>query len=100
MWCRLAVVRTDASEERIASIIRMKRISELGTNLEQKLRLLIIVNVPSSPIVATRMVETIRSSETSVLTRVKLCNIPEDDILHSHRRDNLKSYIALTDWAQ
>jgi hypothetical protein len=23
---------------------------------------------------------------------------PEDDILHSHRRDNLKSYIALTGW--
>jgi N-acetylmuramoyl-L-alanine amidase len=25
--------------------------------------------------------------------------IPEDDILHSHRRENLKSYIALTGWA-
>jgi hypothetical protein len=24
--------------------------------------------------------------------------IPEDDILHSHRRENLKSYIALTRW--
>jgi hypothetical protein len=24
--------------------------------------------------------------------------IPEDDILHSHRSENLKSYIALTDW--
>jgi hypothetical protein len=24
--------------------------------------------------------------------------IPEDDILHSDRRENLKSYIALTDW--
>jgi hypothetical protein len=23
-------------------------------------------------------------------------NIPEDDILHSHRRGNLKSYIAFT----
>jgi hypothetical protein len=26
--------------------------------------------------------------------------IPEDDILHSHRRENLKSYIALTGWTQ
>jgi hypothetical protein len=26
-------------------------------------------------------------------------SIPEDGILHSHRRENLKSYIALTDWA-
>jgi hypothetical protein len=25
--------------------------------------------------------------------------IPEDAILHSHRRENLKSYIALTGWA-
>jgi hypothetical protein len=25
-------------------------------------------------------------------------NIPEDDILHSHLRENLKSYIALTGW--
>jgi hypothetical protein len=25
--------------------------------------------------------------------------IPEDDILHSHRCENLKSYIALTGWA-
>jgi hypothetical protein len=24
--------------------------------------------------------------------------IPEDGILHSHRRENLKSYIALADW--
>jgi hypothetical protein len=24
--------------------------------------------------------------------------IPEDDILHSHRRENRKSYIALTGW--
>jgi hypothetical protein len=25
-------------------------------------------------------------------------NNPEDDVLHSHCRENLKSYIALTDW--
>jgi hypothetical protein len=25
--------------------------------------------------------------------------IPEDGILHSHRRESHKSYIALTDWA-
>jgi hypothetical protein len=24
--------------------------------------------------------------------------IPEDDILHSHRRENLKCYIELTGW--
>jgi hypothetical protein len=30
-----------------------------------------------------------------VLTRVTQHNIPEDAILHSHRRENLKSYISL-----
>jgi hypothetical protein len=33
------------------------------------------------------------SSETSVLTRATWHSIPEDTILHSHRRENLKSYI-------
>jgi hypothetical protein len=33
-----------------------------------------------------------------VLTRSTRRNIPED-ILHSHRRENLTSYIALAGWA-
>jgi hypothetical protein len=36
------------------------------------------------------------SSETSVLTRATWRNIPEDTILHSHRRENLKSYMSFT----
>jgi hypothetical protein len=45
------------------------------------------------------MMELIRSSETPVLTRATLRNIPEDGIRYSHCRENLKSYIALTGWA-
>jgi hypothetical protein len=45
------------------------------------------------------MMEALRSSETSYPTRATRRNITQDGILHSHRRGNLKSYIALTDWA-
>jgi hypothetical protein len=48
--------------------------------------------VPSSPIFVTLMKEAPGSPETSVLTRVTWRNNPEDTILHSHRRESLKSY--------
>jgi hypothetical protein len=42
------------------------------------------------------IMEALLSTETPVLRGATRPNIPEDVILHSHRREHLKSYIALT----
>jgi hypothetical protein len=55
--------------------------------------------VPISLILVTLMMEAIRSSEMSVLTRATRRNILENGVFHSQLRKNLKSYLALTGWA-
>jgi hypothetical protein len=66
---QLALVKTNVSEDHIASIIRVIGNRELGTSA-------------------------IFSSETSVPAIATRRNIPGDDILQSHRPENLKSCIA------
>jgi hypothetical protein len=79
MLHHVALVRTDGLEELSASIIKVVRITELGTML---CRFLVMAKVvPSSPILVTLIMEVLRSSRSSVHTRATWRNVPEVGIL-------------------
>jgi hypothetical protein len=67
----VALVRNDVSVELSASIIWVTRIGELGTT-------------------GAKFLQNVGSYKSHTVR-----NIPEDGILHSHCRENLKSYISI-----
>jgi hypothetical protein len=82
MWRCVVLVLSDVSEERIASIFRV----EQSASEESVWPGLQPPGHTGSSLAdcSTLKMEAIRSSETS--------HIPEDDIIHSHRCESLKSY--------
>jgi hypothetical protein len=104
MLLRVVFTRTDVSEKRSSSIIKVVRIVELETALaitRNRLRIpsqrssvaSYCLYFPSSPILVTLMIEMLRSSETSDFKRATWRNIPEDGIFHTHRSEYLKSHV-------
>jgi hypothetical protein len=68
----VSLVRTDVSQERSASIIKVSRIGELGTTLA--------VTKNRRTLLVALVMEALSSTETSFLIRATRCNIPEDTI--------------------
>jgi hypothetical protein len=82
MLGRVALVRTDVAEELSASFISMTRIGELGMLAVTSNQLKVTANVvPSSLNLVILIMEALIASETSVLTRATLCNVPEVGML-------------------
>jgi hypothetical protein len=79
MWHRVAIIRTDVSEERIASIIRVTIISRQGTSTAA-------CHLDDGGDMFLRIVCSYK------ITRR---NIPEDGILHSHRPETSIIYIYI-----
>jgi hypothetical protein len=77
MLRRVALVRTDVSEELSASFIRVTRIGWLGSTLAATSNLRTLRRNPSSPILVTLMKEALSSQKTPffIVTAVKTSNL-------------------------
>jgi hypothetical protein len=96
----VALCRSSCVNQRFGRTYRLhlqgRKIRERGTSVS-RCRLQPPAHAGSSlSDISTLKIEVIRSSETSVHTKSTWGHIPEDCILHSHRRENLKSYKMLS----
>jgi hypothetical protein len=90
MWQCVDLALTVVSVEHIVLIFRVEK-SASGEEASAGLQPPADVGSPLANFSTLKM-EPIRSCETSVNARSTQRHIPEEDILHSHRCENLKSY--------
>jgi hypothetical protein len=105
MLRRVALLRTDVSEELNASFIGVTRIGELGTTIAvnwqpRKLRRNLVCLRSVRRLLVTAIVVPMKNGVFWDVTQCgccknRRCNIPGDVILHSHCRENLKSYLLV-----
>jgi hypothetical protein len=67
LWRRVGLVRTDVSDQRVASNFKVERISELRTESTE--------SNPNSLFISNLKMKATRFSETFVLTRPTRCHI-------------------------
>jgi hypothetical protein len=83
----------------IARVVNPGNYQTANIQLRGLLQLLLTAKVvPGSLSLLTMKMEVIISYETSVATIITRRHIPEYSTLHSHHRENLKSYMVLTGW--
>jgi alkylhydroperoxidase family enzyme len=87
--CRYCVNRHFGETYRLH--FQRRQIHERGTVVNRYMQPAAHAGSPLADFSTLKM-EAIRSSETSANALSTQCHIPEDDILHSHRCESLKSY--------
>jgi hypothetical protein len=92
MWRRVDLILSDVSEGTYRLRLHGRKIGERGTIVSRFLQPPAHDGSSHSNFSALKT-EALRSSETSVQTRSTWRHAPKDGILHSHRRENLRSYL-------
>jgi hypothetical protein len=98
-WHKKNAVMWDNTPCDSCKIQRFRRTYHIHHQGGKNHRVIVIASVVPSLLILSTLMTEVRYSETSIFKRATLRHNREDDILYSHRCENLKTYRALTDWS-